>query len=135
REAGGGHYRLIPDRCLRLDGFELDDLFWAGLSIPVSLAFFCQSTQAGRVVAYYPGPMGATEAFPAPESWRGLVAANPVLGAMEPDVEALLVNRAGGAREHWIVPIDVCFRLTGLIRKHWRGLGGGKEVWTEIDRF
>ena len=54
---------------------------------------------------------------------------------MEPDVEALLVNRARGARDHWLVPIDECYELVGLIRTRWRGLTGGKEVWEEIGRF
>ena len=54
---------------------------------------------------------------------------------MQPDVEALLVNRVRGAREQWIVPIDDCFRLAALIREHWTGFQGGDEVWDEIARF
>jgi hypothetical protein len=54
---------------------------------------------------------------------------------MEPDVEALLINRARDMREHWLVPIDDCYELVGLIRSHWRGLGGGEEVWQAIGRF
>ena len=46
-----------------------------------------------------------------------------------------LAGRARGARRHWIVPIDECFALVGLIRTRWRGLTGGKEVWQELDRF
>jgi hypothetical protein len=54
---------------------------------------------------------------------------------MQPDVEALLVNRARGARSHWLVPIEDPYRLVALIRTRWRGFTGGKEVWIEIDRF
>jgi hypothetical protein len=54
---------------------------------------------------------------------------------MEYDVEALLVDRARGARRHWLVPIDECYALVGLIRTRWRGLTGGTEVWQEIARF
>jgi hypothetical protein len=54
---------------------------------------------------------------------------------LEPDVEALLVNRARSARQHFLVPIEDCFRLAGLIRTRWRGLSGGKEVWEEIEGF
>ncbi len=54
---------------------------------------------------------------------------------MQPDVEALLVNRVGAAREYFIVPIDECYKLVGLIRLHWRGLSGGAVVWGEIARF
>ena len=40
-----------------------------------------------------------------------------------------------GQRDHFIVPIDECYRLVGIIRLHWRGLSGGREVWGEIDSF
>ena len=53
----------------------------------------------------------------------------------EPDVEALLVNRVGEARECYRVGIDDCYRLVGVIRTHWRGLSGGTAVWDEIGRF
>jgi hypothetical protein len=58
-----------------------------------------------------------------------------VLATLVPDVEALLVDRVRGARRQWIVPIDDCFALVGLIRTRWRGLTGGTEVWLELDRF
>jgi hypothetical protein len=59
---------------------------------------------------------------------------------MEADVTALLVNRVGHARgsapaEYYLVPIDECYKLVGLIRTHWRGLSGGTEVWREITTF
>jgi uncharacterized protein DUF5947 len=135
REAGGGHFRLVPDRRRRLDDFVMDDVVWASLAIPVDMAFFFHATPAGRVVAFYPGPMGATESQLELDAWATLVAANPVLEDMEDDVEALLVHRARGAREHWLVGLDDCYELVGLIRSRWRGLTGGAEVWDEIARF
>ena len=54
---------------------------------------------------------------------------------LEPDVEALLVNRIDGAREYYRVPIDRCFALVGLIRTRWRGLSGGAEAWQAIHEF
>jgi hypothetical protein len=133
--AGGGHYRLVPDRRMRIDDFQLPDTEWEGLHIPVDMAFFFHSTPAERVVAFYPSPMGATESLLPLDTWRGIEEANPVLRQMEHDVEALLVNRARGAREYRLVPIDECYGLVGLIRSRWRGLTGGKEVWEEIRRF
>ena len=53
----------------------------------------------------------------------------------QPDVETFLVNRVGKLHEYYIVPIDECFRLVGLIRLHWRGLSGGAEVWKQIGDF
>jgi uncharacterized protein DUF5947 len=133
--AGEGRYRLVPDRRLRLDDLELGDAAWAQLRLPVDIAFFFRSSAAGRTLAIYPSPMGATESLLPLEAWRDLEAANPVLAAMEPDVEALLVDRANGARRHWLVPVDECYALVGLIRTRWRGLSGGTEAWREIGRF
>jgi uncharacterized protein DUF5947 len=130
--AGGGHFRLIPERVRALPGFVLDDATWAALRIPVDMAFFFASTPAGRVVALYPGPMGATESQLDLSAWDDVLAANPVLADMEPDVEALLVRRAG---DHFIVPIDRAYGLVGTIRQTWKGLAGGNEVWREIARF
>jgi hypothetical protein len=133
--AGGAHYRLIPQRRLRLAEFELSDSSWDGLRIPVEMAYFFNNSPAERVMAFYPSPMGATESQLELPAWLELEQANPVLATLEPDVEALLVNRARGARSHWLVPIDDCYRLVAVIRTRWRGFTGGKEVWQEIDRF
>jgi hypothetical protein len=133
--AGGGHFHLVPERVRALPGFVLDDAAWAALRIPVDMAFFFSSTPAGRVVALYPGAMGVTESQLELAAWGDVVAANPVLEALQPDVEALLVHRAGGARDHFIVPIDRAYALAGTIRASWKGLGGGNEVWREIAAF
>jgi len=133
--AGGGHFRLIPERRLLLGDFELDDVRWANLGLPVDMAFFFHDSAAGRVVAYYPSPMGPTESQLSLDAWEEIEAANPVMETMVPDVEALLVNRTRGARQHFLVPIDDCYRLVALIRMNWRGFSGGSEVWEEIDRF
>jgi Family of unknown function (DUF5947) len=133
--AGGGHFRLVPDRRLRLVDFELPDLAWEQLRLPVDIAFFFRSSEHERMMAFYPSPMGATESLLPLDAWSAVEHDNAVLSEMEPDVEALLVNRARGARRHWIVPIDDCYALVGLIRTRWKGLSGGKEVWQELDRF
>jgi hypothetical protein len=133
--AGGGHYRLVPDRRLRLADFELDDIAWEELRIPVEMAFFFHSSDAGRVVAYYPSPAGPTESLLDLGAWEEIERANPVLSDLEPDVEALLVNRSRGARDYFLVPIEDCYALVGVIRTRWRGLTGGSEVWDEIKGF
>jgi Family of unknown function (DUF5947) len=135
RAAGGGHYRLVPDRRLRLDDFALDDVAWEQLRIPVDMAFFFYSSTAGRVMAFYPSPMGATESRLELAAWQEISRANPLLDTMEADVEALLVNRARNNRGNWLVPIDDCYRLVAVIRTRWRGFSGGKEVWLGIERF
>ncbi len=135
RAASEGRYRIIPDRRLFLEDFEMSDAQWESLRIPVDMAFFFHSAPAERVVAFYPSPMGPTESLLKLSAWEELERANPVLKGMEQDVEALLVNRSRGAREHFLVPMDKCYSLVGLIRMHWRGFSGGKEVWEEIERF
>jgi hypothetical protein len=133
--AGAGHLRLVPERRLRLDDFTMTDVLWEGLRLPVDMAFFFRDTAAERVSAFYPSPMGPTESLLRLEAWTELEAANPVLGTLVSDVEALLVNRARGERRYWLVPIDECYSLVGLIRTNWRGFSGGTEVWQEMTRF
>lgn len=135
KAASQGKYRRIPDRRLYLPDFQMSDSQWDGLRIPVGIAFCFFSTPAEKVVAYYPSPMGAVESLLRLDTWKGIEERNPVLATIEPDVEALLVNRARGARQHFLVPIDDCYRLVGLIRVNWKGLSGGLEVWREIEWF
>ena len=130
-----GRFKLIPRDVHTLPGFELDDAQWDDLALPIDLAFLVDSTPARRVMALYPSPAGATESLLTLSAWDALVAANPVLAGMAPDVEALLINRVGERRLYYLAPIDVCFELVGLMRAHWRGLSGGEEVWREIDAF
>ncbi|MCF6521946.1 DUF5947 family protein [Streptomyces sp. JJ36] len=127
--ASEGHYRLIPERRVRLDPVPTD-----GLGVPVGLAYFVPRAD-GAVIAHYPSPAGATQWEADPAAWRDVVAACPALESLTADVEALLVNTARGRREQWIVPVDDCFRLVAVVRREWRGLSGGDRVWPEIERF
>ncbi len=133
--SGAGKYTLVPRRYLALADFHMADEQWEGLLIPGNMAFIFLSTGAKPVMAYYPGPAGATESLLDLEGWQELMDGNPILRELVPDVEALLVNRVRGTREHYIVPIDACYHLVGLIRRSWRGLGGGTEVWEAIAGF
>ncbi len=128
-------YRRVPRRAEYLPDFQLSDVAWEGLHLPINLAFFLHSTPAERVVAFYPSPAGATESLVALEAWQSLVEDNPVLHTFEPDVEALLVNRVGTARDCYRVGVDACYKLVGVIRTHWRGLSGGPAVWGEVAGF
>ncbi len=133
--AAEGRYRTVPQRSLALAGFQMTDEQWDDLRIPVNMAYIFESTSARRPVAFYPSPAGATESLLDLENWQALVAANPVLEGLTPDVEALLVNRVKGASEYYIAPIDLCYQLVGIIRSLWQGFGGGEEVWQAINGF
>jgi hypothetical protein len=137
---GEKKYKRVPRRVRYLADFQLTDSQWDGLMMPINMAFFFRSTPQARVIALYPSPAGATESLLTLDSWEEIVQDNPVLEEMEADVEALLVNRIGNSRgyagaEYYLVPIDECFKLVGLIRGRWQGLSGGTEVWKEIAEF
>ena len=128
-------FRAVPRSGHVLPDFQMTDEQWERLQTPINLAFFLHSSAANRALAYYPSPAGATVSDLPAEAWGELCAANPVLGTLVPDVEALLVNRIRATRAYFRAPIDTCYELVGLIRGGWRGISGGTEVWTEIDRF
>ncbi|HST11170.1 MAG TPA: DUF5947 family protein [Terriglobales bacterium] len=136
----GSKYQRVPRQVRLLADFRMTDAEWDGLMIPINLAFFFQSSADSRVSALYPSPAGATESLLPLAAWNNIVESNLVLKGLEPDVEALLVNRVGQARgnapaEYYMVPIDACYKLVGLIRLHWKGFSGGTEVWQEIGKF
>jgi Family of unknown function (DUF5947) len=131
----GGRFKLVPSDIRYLSEFDLSDSEWENLALPINLAFFFYSTPQQKMNAMYPSPAGATESLLPLTAWTSLVERNSELTTMAADVEALLVNRVGTKREYYIVPIDLCFELIGLIRVHWRGLSGGDKVWEEVDKF
>jgi hypothetical protein len=135
--AAQGKYRAVPDRHLHLPAFVLGPAAWESLQIPVRMAFFFSNSSLGRVVAFYPSPAGATESLLPLDSWQGLVDHNPVLASLEPDVEALLVHGRRGAEsfDSFVVPIDACYELTGIVRRRWKGFDGGEEAWRDIEEF
>jgi hypothetical protein len=128
-------YRRVPQRILALADFQMTDSQWESLLIPISMAFFFHSSPAGKVISLYPSPAGATESLLDFESWDEILQSNPVLQGMEPDTEALLVNRVRGSAEYYLLPIDECYKLVGLIRTNWHGLSGGTQMWEAIARF
>ena len=130
-----GRYRLVPRDPILLDRFALEDAQWGALDLPIDLAFFFANSVSGKTVGFYPSPAGATESLLPLDAWQEIVQHNPRLGRMQPDVEALLVNRLRGANAYFIAPIDCCYELVGLVRKYWRGFSGGDEVWEKLDSF
>jgi hypothetical protein len=132
-------FKRVPRRIRFLPQFQMSDAQWDGLMIPIELAFFFRVGSSGKVSAFYPGPAGATESLLSLEAWDDIERENPALREMEPDVEALIANRVGASRgvdaQYYIVPIDECYKLVGLIRLNWHGLSGGTEVWREVGKF
>lgn len=130
REAAAqGRYRLIPDARVRLP-----ELVPADLGVPVGLAFFVRQP-GGAVMAHSPSPAGVTRWEVDAAGWAVFERDCRPVRDMLPGVQAFLVNTARGRREYWLLPVDDCYRLVALIRRAWRGLSGGNEVWSAIDGF
>lgn len=126
-------YRAVPDRYLAFP--DLPAPVWEELALPVGMAFLFVNSDLQRVVAFYPGPAGATESELPLQAWERVVQAAPGLGALRPDVEALLVRAQDQTVEAYLVPIDVCYELVGHLRRLWRGFDGGQEVRTCLAEF
>jgi len=135
--AAQGKFRAVPDRYLHVPAFVLGEAQWDALQLPVRIAFFFRNSSLGRMVAFYPSPAGATESTLPLDAWDELRQANPVLATLAPDVEALLVHGRRGREgfDCFIVPIDACYELTGVVRRRWKGFDGGEEAWRDIDDF
>ena len=139
-QQGPAKYVPVPRDASRLDDFRITDAQWDALSVPIGLAFFSRQFSADlsarpRINAVYPSPAGTTEAELPFDAWQELAAENPVLNSFDADVETLLVNRTRHHRDYYRAPVDRCYELAGTVRKHWRGLSGGQDVWEAIDRF
>jgi hypothetical protein len=126
-------YRAVPDRYLSFP--DLAAPVWEELELPVGTAFLFVNSALGRVVAFYPGPAGATESELSLEAWERVVAAAPGLATLQPDVEALLVHTERQQAEAFLVPIDVCYELVGHLRQLWRGFDGGQDVRRRLEEF
>jgi hypothetical protein len=126
-------YRAVPDRYLSFQ--DLAAPVWDELELPVGTAFLFINSELERVVAFYPGPAGATESELPLAAWDRVVGATPGLATLKPDVEALLVRAADQKVEAFLVPIDVCYELVGHLRTLWRGFDGGQDVRRRLDEF
>lgn len=152
--AGRGRYRAIPDRYRTDPGHPLSGADWDRLEIPVGLAFFLRSSARDTVIGFYPSPAGVTECRLDLGTWHELATTHPILTAAEPDVEAVLITRGGAGggagggavgagstgddsadAECFVVPIDACYELAGLMRLHWHGFDGGTEARAHIADF
>ena len=79
---------------------------------------------------------GATESQLSLDAWEQLAREIPLIASMRPDIEAVLVYRDRERHvEAYLVPIDVCYELTGLVRTSWEGIDGGDRSRAALDHF
>jgi hypothetical protein len=129
----GVRLKRVRRRVERLLDGRISAPTWAALGVPVGLAFFVRRWSG--VVALYPSPAGLLEADVAAAAWEAVTTEHPSLADLDDDVEALLVNRLHGADAAYRVSVDFCYRLAGLVRLHWRGLGGGSALAQQVRTF
>jgi hypothetical protein len=135
RQAERGVFKPLPNRYVRLTGFNLPAPLWREFAVPVDMAFFMFNSALKRVVGFYPAPTGVTESQLSLQAWEELEQLNPAVRDLAKDLEALLINRTQEPPEYYIVPIDACYRLVGLMRSSWQGIAGGQEAFAAINRF
>jgi uncharacterized protein DUF5947 len=133
--SGDPEFRPPGSRTLWLEDFAMADEIWAAFQIPIGLAFLMRSSVSGTIVALYPSPVGATESELDLTAWDALCEANPILDQMEPDAEALIVNRTADEHQYAIVPVDQCYRMVGLVKSRWEGITGGRGVEKAVAEF
>jgi hypothetical protein len=134
-QAEKGEYRQIPERYQYLEDFDMPERIWLELKIPVNMAFIVYNSNLQKHIAFYPSPAGATESELNLGSWDVLKQKNQALEELEPDVEGFMINRLNKPAEYYIVPIDCCYKLIGLIRLKWQGMHGGKEMQKSVRLF
>lgn len=135
QRSGDPELRPTGSRVAWLEDFSMPDDLWARLEVPIGLAFFMFSSSVDAMVAMYPSPAGATESELELSAWEDLRAANPVLESLEPDAEALVVNRISDPPQFAIAPIDECYGLVGAIKVNWEGISGGAAIEREVPAF
>jgi hypothetical protein len=112
----GARYLRVERRAARLLELDIDDTGWAGLGVPVGLAFFTTRSRTGEVVATFPGRSGIIESYVPLKAWSELEHRFPQLLRILPDVEALLVRRNSRHQDYFQVSIDHCYELSSLLR-------------------
>jgi len=132
--SGDPEFRPCGARSLILEDFVMSDHVWNAFQVPVGLAFLLRSSVSKSVIAMYPSPAGATESELEMAAWDALCEANPTL-ELEPDAEALIVNRTTRDHQYAIVPTDQCYKLVGMIKSQWEGITGGQGVDRAIAEF
>jgi hypothetical protein len=127
-------YRRLPTRVELLPPSRLTDGDWQALGVPIRLAFFV-ARAPNAVECVYPSPAGPVASTLGAEEAAQLAAAYPGFRALVPDVEALLLAELAERRAAFRLPIDECYRLVGLARRHFVGGSGGAAWWAAFDAW
>ena len=132
-ESGENRFRLIPQRVTKLE-IDFDDAAWTKLGIPIGLAYF-QIRAPDQWLVGYPSPAGAVMASVEEEARNVLLMANTLVESLQREVEALVINRTSTEHQAFIVPLDRCYQLIGIIRQNWEGWTGGPRINKQVDLY
>lgn len=140
-------YKAVPSRYLSFPTVRIPTAVWDDLQIPVGLVFLFRNSALDRMVAFYPGPAGATESELPLGAWDQVLTSYPELDGASPDVEAFILRaptHGGAIGGHdddgtgvsvHLVPIDSCYELIGRLRQVWRGFDGGQQARAHLDAY
>ncbi|WP_433830342.1 DUF5947 family protein [Actinoplanes sp. CA-015351] len=124
-----GGLRPVPDRFLELPGEVVDRETWDELDVPAGLAFLWRTEE--RLLVSGPAPDRVVEHDLPVTVWERITGRHPAFAALRPGVEALIIRRAGA----FLVPIDACYELAGLLRTSWRGFDGAQATRGSLTMF
>ena len=142
-EIGAAQIQICDGRLLVDPDLPMPALLWQELGVPAALAYVTCDGRRRHWFAVCPGPDGAT-LHPLPgDAWGEVALAVPLIAALDPDREALLVcggqHQVGsdGSGDLGVVlaPLAICHRLVDGLSPFWRGLDGGNQAWRAIDGF
>ena len=123
-------YRAVPDRYLSFPASAWPARPGTSSRSRSALAFFFRNSALDRVVAFYPGPAGATESELDLAAWDASSRPTPRWRHWPPDVEAVLVGAApteGAGVLLWCRSTSAT-SWSARLRMLWRGFDGGQEV-------
>ncbi|MBB2941033.1 hypothetical protein FB565_000737 [Actinoplanes lutulentus] len=124
-----GELRPVPDRYLELPGEVTAQETWDDLHVPAGLAFVWRADD--RLLVCGPAPDRAVEHDLPVTVWERMIKRHPAFATLRPGVEALIIRRAGA----FLVPIDACYELAGLLRTSWRGFDGARDTRGSLTMF
>lgn len=134
-EDARGSCRVVPAWVRKVLGWSPERSRWSELQLP-GIAFFLRASKAEGWLSVFPSAIGALDGHLSAADLGSLLGNSVVLARVALDVEALLIDaRQAEEMQAYIVPIDVCFDLSALVRQVWPGIDGGESARRELDRF
>jgi hypothetical protein len=128
-----GRYRAVPRDVRALPEVNLTEGDWQALGVPIRLAFFVRDDEqsaGGRAV--YPSAAGPVTTSLGPEAFALLESKGARISELLPRVETLLVQAGSSGVRVYRAPLDVAYRLVGLLRSG-PSTGAVERFFGELD--